>query len=129
MPVAAADHYGRVSFGGVPVPGASVTANQGDRHLETVTDQEGVFRQTENGRTYIFSQFEATGARLAFPCFDEPSYKVPWQLTMHVPEGLVALTNTAPERESSAGNVRTIMFARTKPLPSYLIAVVKKSGR
>jgi hypothetical protein len=26
IPVAAADHYGRVSFGGVPVPGASVAA-------------------------------------------------------------------------------------------------------
>src|SRR5215211_539500 len=41
---AAAEHYGRVSFRGVPVPGASVTANQGDRHLETVTDQDGVLR-------------------------------------------------------------------------------------
>jgi hypothetical protein len=28
----------------VPVPGASVTASQGEQHLETVTDQEGVFR-------------------------------------------------------------------------------------
>ena len=41
---AAADHYGRVSFGGVPVPGASVTAIEGEQHQETVTDQEGVFR-------------------------------------------------------------------------------------
>jgi len=41
---AAVDHYGRVGFGGVPVPGASVTAIQGDQRLETVTDQEGVFR-------------------------------------------------------------------------------------
>jgi alanyl aminopeptidase len=86
------------------------------------TDQEGIFRQVENGRFYIFSQFEATGARLAFPCFDEPSYKVPWQVTLHVPEGLAALTNTAEERQSTAGNVRTIVFGRTKPLPSYLIA-------
>jgi alanyl aminopeptidase len=87
------------------------------------TDQEGIFRQVEDGRTYIFTQFEATGARLAFPCFDEPSYKVPWQVTVHVPDGLAALSNTAVERDSSAGGTRTVVFARTRPLPSYLIAL------
>jgi hypothetical protein len=40
---AATDHFGRVSFNGLPVPGATVTATQGDRQLTTVTDQEGVF--------------------------------------------------------------------------------------
>jgi cytosol alanyl aminopeptidase len=87
------------------------------------TEQEGLFRQSEDGRTYVFSQFEATGARLAFPCFDEPSYKVPWQVTVHVPDGLVALSNTLPDRESIAGGVRTVAFARTRPLPSYLVAL------
>jgi trimeric autotransporter adhesin len=41
---AAADHYGRVTFGGVPVPGATVTAIQGDTERVTVTDQQGVYR-------------------------------------------------------------------------------------
>ena len=42
--LAAVDRYGRVSFGGVPVPGATVTAIRDDRHLVTVTDQQGVYR-------------------------------------------------------------------------------------
>ena len=42
--VAAADHYGRVTFGAVPVPGATVTATQGDQKRATVTDQQGVYR-------------------------------------------------------------------------------------
>jgi cytosol alanyl aminopeptidase len=87
------------------------------------TDQEGVFRQTEGGKTYIYTQFEATGARLAFPCFDEPSYKVPWQITLHVPDTMVALGNTLPERETASGAGRTVVFGKTKPLPSYLIAL------
>ena len=41
--LAATDHFGRVTFGGLPVPGATVTASQGDQRLATVTDQEGVF--------------------------------------------------------------------------------------
>ncbi|MGH9626546.1 MAG: hypothetical protein ACRD4G_19715, partial [Bryobacteraceae bacterium] len=45
-------------------------------------DSSGVFRMVEKGNNYIFTQFESTDARDAFPCFDEPSYKVPWQLTL-----------------------------------------------
>ncbi len=42
--LAATDRYGHVSFGGVPVPGATVIAIRDDRHLVTVTDQQGVYR-------------------------------------------------------------------------------------
>jgi hypothetical protein len=42
--VAAADHYGQVTFAGLPVPGATVTAIQGDTQRATVTDQLGVYR-------------------------------------------------------------------------------------
>ncbi len=41
---AAAESYGQVIFGGVAVPGAQVTAVQGDTRLTTSTDAQGVFR-------------------------------------------------------------------------------------
>ena len=41
---AAAEYYGQVIFGGVAVPGAQVTATQGDTQLTTSTDAQGVFR-------------------------------------------------------------------------------------
>jgi hypothetical protein len=44
--VAAVDYYGQVIFGRVPVPGATVTATQGDMHLTTSTDEQGIFRLT-----------------------------------------------------------------------------------
>lgn len=41
---ATTDHFGRVTFNGLPVPGATVTAVQREAQLVTVTDQDGVFR-------------------------------------------------------------------------------------
>jgi trimeric autotransporter adhesin len=37
----AAEHKGKVQFGGLPVPGATVTATQGDRTLVAITDMQG----------------------------------------------------------------------------------------
>ncbi len=41
---AASEHRGQVAFGTVPVPGATITASQGDKQVVTSTDQEGVYR-------------------------------------------------------------------------------------
>src|SRR5213592_4465662 len=36
-------HVGQVTFGGVPVPGATVTLMQGDKSLVAITDPMGVY--------------------------------------------------------------------------------------
>ncbi len=86
-------------------------------------DTEGVFRQREGDDWYAFSDFEPIKARRAFPCFDEPSFKTPWLLTIHVPKGAIAVSNTPVATETvDAGDGRRFVFAQTKPLPSYLVA-------
>jgi alanyl aminopeptidase len=85
-------------------------------------DTSGAFRSEDNGNKYIFTQFEATDARAAFPCFDEPSYKVPWQLTLHVPADDTAISNTPIDVEEPSAGGKTYSFMETKPLPSYLVA-------
>jgi aminopeptidase N len=85
-------------------------------------DSSGVFRMEEDGNPYIFTQFEETDARAAFPCFDEPSYKVPWQVILTIPKKYDALSNTPVERQETSGDRKVLQFAQTKPLPSYLIA-------
>ncbi|HZH16807.1 MAG TPA: M1 family metallopeptidase [Archangium sp.] len=83
----------------------------------------GAFRAQDEGAWYAYTQFEPLGARRVFPCFDEPGFKVPWQLTFHVPAGNVAVTNTPlVNEEPRASGGTTFRFARTQPLPSYLIA-------
>jgi trimeric autotransporter adhesin len=39
----ASEHHGVVKYGGLPLPGATVTATQGDKKVEAVTDQDGVY--------------------------------------------------------------------------------------
>ncbi|RJS18033.1 M1 family peptidase [Corallococcus sp. H22C18031201] len=87
------------------------------------SETHGAFRVEEGGDWYVYTQFEPLGARRVFPSFDEPGFKVPWQLTLHVPAGVMAVSNTDVEAESEeAGGGKVVRFARTQPLPSYLIA-------
>ncbi|HEY6037422.1 MAG TPA: M1 family metallopeptidase, partial [Kofleriaceae bacterium] len=72
---------------------------------------------------YVVTQFEATAARLVFPCLDEPDRKAVWQLTLDVPKGQLAVSNTPAVQSATldAGHDR-IAFAATRPLPTYLVA-------
>ncbi|MBF5042060.1 MULTISPECIES: M1 family metallopeptidase [Myxococcaceae] len=86
-------------------------------------DSQGLFRQKEGGDWYAFSQFEPDDARRVLPSFDEPSFKVPFQLTLKIPMALQGYSNTPVEQETpAAGGFKKLRFARTKPLPSYLLA-------
>jgi len=87
------------------------------------TEDAGIFHQQEGGDWYAMTQFEETDARRAFPCFDEPSVKIPWELTLVVPRQLLAVSNTPLASEEPAGaEMKRVRFAPTKPLPSYLVA-------
>jgi alanyl aminopeptidase len=73
----------------------------------------------------LVTQMEAISARYAFPSFDEPRFKTPFEVTLTVPKEEVAVANTQPIKETASGNGqwKTISFAKTKPLPTYLVAV------
>ena len=86
----------------------------------------GLFREQERGKWYVLSQLEAISARRAFPCFDEPQWKTPWQLTIDAPAAQRVVSNT-PEVSAEDVPGRTgwkrHAFARTAPLPAYLVAL------
>jgi hypothetical protein len=41
--LAASEHHGQVKFGGLPIPGVTVTATQGDKKLVTISDSQGMY--------------------------------------------------------------------------------------
>ncbi len=89
------------------------------------SDDRGVFLEKEDDATYLFSQFENTDARRAFPCFDEPGFKFPWQLTLRVaPTDVAPLSNTPVVSETTEGKFKVVKFPAEdgKPPPAYLVA-------
>ena len=75
--------------------------------------------------TIAATQFEATDARRAFPCWDEPAAKAVFGVTLVVPEGLAAISNTAVVSESPAGpGRRAVTFADSIRMSTYLVAFV-----
>ena len=71
------------------------------------------------------TQFEAADARRVFPCFDEPAFKAVWRVSLiGIPQGLVAIGNGAIVKDQVEENgLRTIQFADTPVLSSYLVAL------
>ena len=82
----------------------------------------GLYKVSESGEDYAFTQFEAISARLAFPSFDEPGFKAPFDITLIVPENHVAISNTPELSSEIIDGMKVVHFAPTKPLPTYLIA-------
>src|SRR5262249_46162612 len=84
---------------------------------------EGLYLVERGGKRYAFTQLEAIGARSVFPCFDEPAFKIPYDVTLFVPQGMAAISNTHEiERADAAGGTTRVTYATTAPLPSYLVA-------
>jgi alanyl aminopeptidase len=84
----------------------------------------GVYRtDVQGGGHAVFSKFEAIYARRAFPCWDEPSFKVPFDVRLTVPKRAVALGNMPASSSEDQGDKTTVTFATTPPLPTYLVAI------
>ncbi len=75
------------------------------------------------GLPYAVTQFEPIAARQVFPGFDEPGFKVPFELAVVARDGDVAVTTTPEVSAQKLGDGMTRhVFARTRPLPTYLLA-------
>ena len=86
-------------------------------------DLAGLYRVEESGRDYAYTQFEVADARRAFPCFDEPGFKTPYDVAIAAPsEDLVVANAPEASRESTPDGLTLHRFATTRPLPSYLVA-------
>lgn len=84
----------------------------------------GMFRVKVGDDWYSWTQFESIDARAAFPSFDEPGFKTPFNVTLRTAPGQVAVSN-APELSTRLENgLEVHRFAPTLPLPTYLVAMM-----
>ena len=83
----------------------------------------GPYRRKVGVDWYVFTTFTPIDAREAFPCFDEPRFKTPWQLTIHTPRTNKAFSNARAYQETAERNgMKAVRFAGTKPLPTEVVA-------
>ncbi|MFV2000211.1 MAG: M1 family metallopeptidase, partial [Acidimicrobiia bacterium] len=93
-------------------------------------DLHGFYRSTYTtadgeSETIATTQFEATDARRAFPCWDEPDLKATYAVELIVEEGLLAISNAAEVGRVAAGPGKVkVSFARTMRMSTYLVAFV-----
>ncbi len=84
----------------------------------------GLYKVNAEGASYAFTQMEAVYAREAFPSFDEPAFKTPFELTLNVREEHEALANTPMvEQTVLGGGMKRIRFAPSPPMTTYLFAI------
>jgi alanyl aminopeptidase len=83
----------------------------------------GPYRLKFEDNWYVFTTFTPNGARGAFPCFDQPRFKTPWELSIRIPRGLKAFANAKAARETDEpGGIKLVEFDTTEPLPSEVVA-------
>lgn len=87
-------------------------------------DLSGLYAVESDGRAFAFSQLAPTHARRFVPCFDEPAMKTRFRLTVTTGLQNTVIANTPVEAEELLdGDRKTIHFAATPPLSSYLLAL------
>jgi len=77
----------------------------------------------EQADHYVITQFEAIGARQAFPGFDESRFKIPFSVSITAPtiDTVYANTPVISSEPTDDGWTKHV-FAKTRPLPTYLLA-------
>ncbi|MEQ1064662.1 M1 family metallopeptidase [Acinetobacter sp. XH1741] len=85
---------------------------------------DGIYKIEFEGKPYVMTQMEAISARQSFPSFDEPRFKTPFNIRLTIPSKYSGFANTQQTSEQTdKSGWKTLSFAQTKPLPTYLLAL------
>ena len=83
----------------------------------------GPYRNKVGEDWYAFTTFTPIDARRAFPCFDEPRFKTPWEISIRVKQSDKAFSNAAQVSErNESGGMKLVKFAATTPLAAEVVA-------
>jgi aminopeptidase N len=81
------------------------------------------FKDPEDGRDYLFTDFEPYNQNRLFPSFDQPDLKARYTLTVTAPATWHVITNVAEYAVTDQGGARTWRFQTTPLLGTYIFAL------
>jgi len=96
------------------------------RYAGVLNDQlAGFYISKGASRDYAVTQFEATDARRAFPCFDEPAFKATFAVTLTIDRRDVAISNgrVVSDTPGPTSGQHTVRFSTSPKMSSYLVAM------
>ena len=89
------------------------------------------FHDPVDGATYLYTHFEPSDARRAWPVMEQPDIKTRFSLEVTHPRGWTVMSNTRPQADGSSPQSPTgsevTSFVASRPLPSYLTALAAGS--
>jgi aminopeptidase N len=86
---------------------------------------QGLHRTVDpvDGETYLYSQFETADAQRVFACFDQPDLKSVYTWHATVPAHWRVVSNAPVEREEVNGETKTVHFAQSVRMSTYITAL------
>ena len=98
----AAEYHGRVRYGGVPVPGATVTLMQGSTELTTVTDSQGLyeFPKVAEGSWTVSIELRGFAPMRGTVTIGPTNDQSEWTLQMLELKDLLSMAQTEPATTS-----------------------------
>ncbi|MEO7262911.1 MAG: aminopeptidase N [Jatrophihabitantaceae bacterium] len=135
-----AERFHEVSLNGKPVdvsdyePAAGIVLAELAEHNVAVIDADLLY--TTNGQglhrfvdpidneVYLYSQFETTDSKRMFACFDQPDLKATFTLHVTAPAHWKLVSNEAVTNIEDDEETKTVHFATTAPISTYITALV-----
>jgi aminopeptidase N len=104
------------AHGHLVVPAASLASGANELSIEFTAGDLPLNRNDD----YLYSLFVPGRASQTFPCFDQPDLKGSLTLALEIPLGWEAVANGLEKERETSGDRRTVHFAPTQALPTYL---------
>ena len=102
------------------LPEKNIVEGKNNITIKFIAGNQSLNRNDE----FLYTLLVPDRARTLFPCFEQPNLKATFSLRLDIPTEWKAVSNTYITKEETKGNCKTVTFAPTEPLSTYLFSFV-----